>query len=203
MIPKYSNPSVLLKSTAIVSRAALLDDSDDDSEVRSATDPEHAQMVARLENILKRSIGDVLPQVSEEEPDQHSRKKKKRKVEKEMKLERDATVAGAEVVVRTSCISLLLPMSYAHVIYVAFRLFSGMTQPRPIVLAPKPQPILAYVPSDPHTRCGEQAVDHFAVDRKVLSWKTRKLKQTGVQPVHAKSLWTSHGSWPSRVNLPW
>ncbi|KAI0787966.1 hypothetical protein C8Q74DRAFT_1255123 [Fomes fomentarius] len=121
MIPKYSNPSVLLESTTLVSRAALHDDSDDEGEVRSATDPEHAQMVARLENILKRSIADMLLQASDEDADRQSRKKKKRKVEKEMKLE---SAAGEEVVV-------------------PFRLFSGMTQPRPIVLAPKPQPIYA------------------------------------------------------------
>ena len=84
MIPRHTNPSVLLNSTAIVSRAAL-HDSDDDDEPAQA-DPQHAQLLARLENILKRSIEDVLPPTPQ--PDGHddsdkSRKKKRRKLERE------------------------------------------------------------------------------------------------------------------------
>ena len=54
MIPKYSNPSVLLGSTAIVSRAALNGDSDDEPETHDTKDPEHEQMVARLDELTRR-----------------------------------------------------------------------------------------------------------------------------------------------------
>ena len=84
MIPKHTNPSVLLNSTAIVSRAALHDSDDDDEPVQA--DPQHAQLLARLENILKRSIEDVLPptlQPDGQDDSGKSRKKKRRKVEME------------------------------------------------------------------------------------------------------------------------
>ena len=89
MIPKYANPLLLPDQTAVVSRAALRD-SDDESEPVDHTDPERAQMLARLENILKRSIEDVLPtsvQHTGSQNEEQKRKKKRRKVEEELKDE--------------------------------------------------------------------------------------------------------------------
>ncbi|KAI1797400.1 hypothetical protein LXA43DRAFT_984246 [Ganoderma leucocontextum] len=126
MIPKYSNPFTVLNSTAIVSRSALRDSDDSDEPIQ--TDLEHAQMLARLENILKRTIEDVLPPASQLEG-QHdgdtSRKKKKRKVEKEQEDAKRVLEGKEEVTV------------------VSFRLFSGSAQPKPIVLAPKIKPWIA------------------------------------------------------------
>ena len=88
MIPKHTNPSVLLNSTAIVSRAALHDSDDDDEPVEA--DPQHAQLLAQLEHILKRSIEDVLPptpQPEDQDDGDRSRKKKRRKVEREQEQE--------------------------------------------------------------------------------------------------------------------
>ena len=84
MIPKHSNPFAVLDSTAIVSRSALRDSDDEDGPTQP--DPEHAQMLTRLENILKRTIHDVLPQASKLEgqnDEEAPRKKKRRKVDKE------------------------------------------------------------------------------------------------------------------------
>ena len=80
MIPKHANPFSLLSSTTIVSRSALKDSDDEEEHVE--TNPEHAQMIARLESILKRNIDDVLPPASHEREstDGASRKKKRRKV---------------------------------------------------------------------------------------------------------------------------
>ncbi len=83
MIPKHLNPFAVLKSTAIVSRSALRDSDDEDEPI--PPDPEHAQMLARLENILKRTIEDVLPpapQAEGQHDDGAPRKKKRRKVDK-------------------------------------------------------------------------------------------------------------------------
>ena len=155
MIPKYSNPSVLLDSTAIVSRSALNGDSDDEVEDTYAHDTEHAQMVARLENVLKRSIADVLPQAPNGESDEGSREKKKRKVEKESTENglQESNGAGAQEVVCTFYSSLLLLAHCANVVYLAFRLFSGTSQPKPIVLAPKPPPVLMCVLLALDVRC--------------------------------------------------
>ncbi|KAI0749609.1 hypothetical protein C8Q80DRAFT_1119835 [Daedaleopsis nitida] len=123
MIPRYSNPSALLQSTAIVSRSALNGDSDDEASLAPpAADAEHARMVARLENILKRSIADVLPQVHAEEDEERSRKKRKRK--------EDSTEEGST------------RGAIVEQVAVSFRLFSGTAQPKPILLVPKPQPQL-------------------------------------------------------------
>ena len=106
MIPKYSNPSVLLGSTAIVSRAALNGDSDDELETDGTKDPEHEQMVARLENILKRSIADILPQTNSGDEAGERRRKKKRKVDS---ARQDVADGGdsEQVAVRTYCVSCL------------------------------------------------------------------------------------------------
>ncbi|KAI0709948.1 hypothetical protein C8Q76DRAFT_740511 [Earliella scabrosa] len=120
MIPKYSNPSVLLGSTAIVSRAALNGDSDDELETDDAKDPEHEQMVARLENILKRSIADVLPQTNSGDEAGERRRKKKRKVDSA----RQDVADGGD----------------SEQVVVPFRLFSGVSQLKPIVLTPKAPP---------------------------------------------------------------
>ncbi|KAH9847512.1 hypothetical protein C2E23DRAFT_495490 [Lenzites betulinus] len=127
MIPKHSNPYLLrTEQTAIVSRAALRGDSEDEREAPDA-DPERAQMLARLENILKRSIEDVLPaglvhsagSAGGESP----KRKKRRKVE-EGKEEEDKPTQPVAV---------------------PFRLLSGMSQPNPIVLAPKAAPVLVSI----------------------------------------------------------
>lgn len=83
MIPKHANPYLLKEQTTVVSRAALREDSDDEPEPPTMH-PERAQMLARLESILKRSIEDVLPlstQSGNQEDGDAPRKKKRRKVE--------------------------------------------------------------------------------------------------------------------------
>lgn len=107
MIPKHANPYVLTDQTIVVSRAALREDGDDDREPLDASmHPERAEMLARLENILKRSIEDVLPSSAHMEvaavEDGASRKKKRRKVEETK--EEDST---QPVAVRTSNTHLL------------------------------------------------------------------------------------------------
>ncbi|KAM5544526.1 hypothetical protein V8D89_001424, partial [Ganoderma adspersum] len=126
MIPKHSNPFALLSSTAIVSRAALRDSDDEDGPTQP--DSEHAQMLARLENILKRTIQDVLPQASQVEgprDEDAPRKKKRRKIDKEQE-EAKRKLEGEEAAPA-----------------VCFRLFSGSDQPKPILLAPKIKPWVA------------------------------------------------------------
>ncbi|PIL29818.1 hypothetical protein GSI_08025 [Ganoderma sinense ZZ0214-1] len=126
MIPKHSNPFAILSSTVTVSRSALRDSDDEDEP--GQPDAEHAQMLARLENILKRTIEDVLPpasQVGGEHDEDAPRKKKRRKVDKqaegaEQKLEGEEDGAA-----------------------VSFRLLSGSTQPKSILLAPKIKPWIA------------------------------------------------------------
>ncbi|RDX43839.1 hypothetical protein OH76DRAFT_1409797 [Lentinus brumalis] len=130
MIPKYSNPSLLLNSTTIVSRAALNDDLEDEEQLPVETqDPEHAQLVARLENILKRTFQEVSP--THVEDNEASRKKKRRR-----KAEGDGqqdTEQGDAV---------------TEEVAVPFRLLSGVSQPKPIVLAPKAPPkIISYAPA--------------------------------------------------------
>ena len=80
--------------------------SDDELEVDDAKDPEHEQMVARLENILKRSIADILPQTNSEDEAGERRRKKKRKVDS---ARQDVADGGdpEQVAVRTYCISCL------------------------------------------------------------------------------------------------
>ncbi|RPD61051.1 hypothetical protein L226DRAFT_55355 [Lentinus tigrinus ALCF2SS1-7] len=170
MIPKYSNPSVLLGSTAIVSRAALRDDSEDEAEP-AETIPEHAQLVARLENILKRSIDETsLPQSGDK--DEHSpRKKKRRKVEEGGLQSTEQGVANEEVVV-------------------PFRLLSSVSQPKPIVLVPKAPPkIISHGPAVEDTkaeakrraiRAREVAVDYTWV---VESSKARTYSRASSEKV--------------------
>lgn len=104
MIPKHANPYLLTERTTIVSRAALREDNDDDRELLDASmHPERAEMLARLENILKRSIEEVLPPSThteayagaEVEVDGVSRKKKCRKVE-ETKEEQPVAVRTSQ-----------------------------------------------------------------------------------------------------------
>ncbi|KAL7279325.1 hypothetical protein ACG7TL_007166 [Trametes sanguinea] len=126
MIPKHANPLLLPDQTVVVSRAALRDADDEGENDGDGADPERAQMLARLENILKRSIAAVLPS----EPShaagrdgENARKKKRRKTEPSKDEEREGEGKGEEPVA------------------VPFRLLSGVTQPKPIVLAPKPPPV--------------------------------------------------------------
>lgn len=102
MIPKHANPYLLTERTIIVSRAALREDDDDDQEpLEVSMHPERAEMLARLENILKRSIEDVLPSSTHPEAeadmevDGASRKKKRRKVE-ETKEEEPVSVRTSQ-----------------------------------------------------------------------------------------------------------
>lgn len=86
MMPKHANPYLHAEQTIVVSRAALREEDDDDREPLDVLmHPERAEMLARLENILKRSIEDVLPSSThtdaDAEVDGGSRKKKRRKVE--------------------------------------------------------------------------------------------------------------------------
>ena len=85
MIPKHTNPYTLRDSTAIVSRSALKG-SDDEEDFGHANSAEHAQMVARLEKILKRTIDDALPASSsgmENAEGASSPRKKRRRVDVE------------------------------------------------------------------------------------------------------------------------
>ncbi|KAH9902619.1 hypothetical protein C8Q73DRAFT_785281 [Cubamyces lactineus] len=146
MIPKYANPLLLPDQTTVVSRAALRD-SDDESESVDHADPERAQMLARLENILKRSIEDVLPtsvQHTGGASEEQKRKKKRRKVEEEAKDEDKGERESRE----------------DEPIAVPFRLFSSMTQPKPIVLAPKAPPVI--IPIGPSYEDTEQEAERRA-----------------------------------------
>ncbi|KAI0349744.1 hypothetical protein OH77DRAFT_1171959 [Trametes cingulata] len=130
MVPKHANPYLLPEQTTVVSRAALRD-SDDELEPVEA-DPERAQMLARLENILKRSIEDVLPANvrpgGQANGDAPPRKKKRRKVEEKVQEgEEDARKDEGQK---------------EEPVVVPFRLLSGHTQPKPIVLAPKAPPVI-------------------------------------------------------------
>lgn len=79
MLPKFANPHLLRQATQIVSRADL--DSDDD--VSDELSAEGDRNVARLEQLLRQSLGEfqLNPEVSD------TRKRKKTRVEKETKDE--------------------------------------------------------------------------------------------------------------------
>lgn len=77
MISKHTNPHTLLSSTTTISRSALNDSDNEDGPVQS--NPDHAQMLARLESILKRTIDDVIPASSCSQEDQDSAPRKKRR----------------------------------------------------------------------------------------------------------------------------
>lgn len=155
MIPKHANPYLLTEQTTVVSRAALREDDDDEREPLDVSmHPERAEMLARLENILKRSIEDVLPssthtavnEEAEAEADGGSRKKKRRKV--------GVTKEEQPVAVRTSHSSFF---SYSlrwpeQITCEAFRLLSGTAQPKPILLAPKAPRVLMCVDRLPTDR---------------------------------------------------
>ncbi|KAI0833661.1 hypothetical protein BC628DRAFT_40105 [Trametes gibbosa] len=126
MIPKHSNPYLLHEHTAIVSRAALRGDSDDELREALDADPGRAQMLARLENILKRSIEDVLPAGLQSSAatagGESPRKNKRRKVDEEAKVAEEQ-----------------------QPVVVPFRLLSGTSQPKSIVLTPKAARVLVSV----------------------------------------------------------
>ena len=101
MIPKHTNPYTLHDSTAIVSRSAL-NGSDDEEDFGHANSAEHAQMVARLEKILKRTIDDALPASSNatEYAEGASPRKKRRKVNAEKDVQEGSKTedwSGVEV----------------------------------------------------------------------------------------------------------
>ncbi|OSC99886.1 hypothetical protein PYCCODRAFT_736281 [Trametes coccinea BRFM310] len=128
MIPKHANPLLLPDQTVVVSRAALRDSDEEGENDGDGADPERAQMLARLENILKRSIAAVLPSESSHAAcgdEERPRKKKRRKTEPSKDEEREGEGEGEG----------------EEPVAVPFRLLSGVTQPKPIVLAPKPPPV--------------------------------------------------------------
>ncbi|KAI0671892.1 hypothetical protein C8Q78DRAFT_803974 [Trametes maxima] len=126
MIPRHENPYLLPAQTTVVSRAALRD-SDDELDPADTADPERAQMLARLENILKRTIADVLPNATSEggvaEGDAPRKKKRRKVVGPTQDEARDGESKQDEPVA------------------VPFRLISGTSQPKPIVLVPKAPPV--------------------------------------------------------------
>ncbi|KAH9945211.1 uncharacterized protein BXZ73DRAFT_96201 [Epithele typhae] len=125
MIPKHTNPFSLTSETALVSRSAL-NESDEEPEIEHE-DPEHAQLLARLENILKRTIDNVLlPAPRSTETEEPSKKKRRRKGG-------DGDVHGA-----TNGVPEDKEDSFAAV---EFRLISGSSRPRTVILAPKPPPV--------------------------------------------------------------
>lgn len=151
MIPKHSNPFAVLNDTAIVSRSALRDFDDEDDLI--PTDSGHTQRLAWLENILKRTIEGVLSPPSQVDGHQDGdapRKKKRQKLDKGQKDAKERPEGDEETTaVCTSC-----PLVWSTLCCVltawrrlpAFRLFSGSAQPKSIVLVPKVQPWIAYVP---------------------------------------------------------
>ncbi|KAI0663776.1 hypothetical protein C8Q70DRAFT_378018 [Cubamyces menziesii] len=186
MIPKYANPLLLPDQTAVVSRAALRD-SDDESEPGDHADPERAQMLARLENILKRSIEDVLPTSVQHiggQGEEQKRKKKRRKVEEELKDEEKGERKLKE----------------DEPVAVPFRLFSGMSQPKPIVLAPKAPPVI--VPIGPSYEDTEQEAERRAARAREIAvdfaWVMSESSKPYVPlPNAAKKLKTIVASLPS------
>ncbi|OBZ72692.1 hypothetical protein A0H81_07701 [Grifola frondosa] len=117
MIPPHSNPHLLSQSLAFVSRAEL-DNSEDEALAESVAenaDTEHAQRVARLVKLVKRSIEfEVLPPGSLE----FQRKSKRRRIH--------------EVVESLECSPESVP----------FRLISRTLPPRDVSLQYKPASIL-------------------------------------------------------------
>ncbi|KAI8982734.1 hypothetical protein BD414DRAFT_579026 [Trametes punicea] len=183
MIPKHANPFLLPDQTTVVSRAALRD-SDDEEEPTDHADPARAQMLARLESILKRSIADVLPSdplPAEEIDEDRRRKKKRRKVqEKEDEAGKDGVGQG-------------------ELVAVPFRLLSGASQPKPIVLAPKPPPVYKSIgPSREDTQ--EEAERRAARVREVsvdFAWVMKESNQPYVPlPKASKKLRTITAKLP-------
>ncbi|KAI0636085.1 hypothetical protein C8Q77DRAFT_1155796 [Trametes polyzona] len=168
MIPKHANPYFLTEQTTVVSRSALREDSDDELGPPEA-DPERAEMLARLENILKRSIEDVLPSTTRAGGDVEStdppRKKKRRKVE--------------EAIAPTQ--------QEEQPVAVPFRLLSGTAQPKPIVLAPKaPRVIVAIAPAFEDT--AEEAERRAARAREVavdFDWVVSESRKPYLPPPNA------------------
>lgn len=140
MIPRFANPFALQQSTQIVSRADL----DSDHESVSGTDDTgpNSETVALLENMLKRSLGNV-DASHESEP----RKKRRKKVDAE-----DAVPAGSsshtldgveynesDEAVGKFCFSFY----FWCLIFAEFRLLSTST--KLVSLKPKPAPEIKYV----------------------------------------------------------
>ena len=194
MIPKYSNPSTLLSSTAIVSRAALRDDSDDEAEP-AQTNPEHAQLVARLENILKRSIDETLPHKDGAGDGELPRKKKRRRVDKggqEDDPVQDAAVQE-EVTIRASCLMFTLSVgaltrcAYCSV-PAAFWLIAAQTD-RPCTQGPTKDHV-----GVSHATVSVTSISDCELVRTVPRQRTLRQRRSGEQRVRAKLPSTLLGS---------
>ncbi|KAI0648951.1 hypothetical protein C8Q79DRAFT_1007539 [Trametes meyenii] len=163
MIPRHANPYLLPAQTTVVSRAALRDPDDELDPVDTA-DPERTQMLAQLENILKRSIANVLPNATHdsEATGDAPRKKKRRKV-----------VEPSQDDVREEQSKQDEPVA------VPFRLLSGTSQPKPIMLAPKAPPVIigigpAYEDTEEEAQLRVNRAQAAAVDFKWVIEESRK-----------------------------
>ncbi|KAH9928422.1 hypothetical protein B0H21DRAFT_121928 [Amylocystis lapponica] len=121
MFPQSSNPHLLPHAIEITSRAAL-DSSVDDHKAEGARTAEYNQMIADLEETLKKSLGDVYsnPKVLAQSLEPESQKRKRRRLE-----------GGPEAA--DSC---LLTDS------LPFRLVSHSLPPKPVLLQPEPTPVI-------------------------------------------------------------
>ncbi|OCH93022.1 hypothetical protein OBBRIDRAFT_378109 [Obba rivulosa] len=126
MIPRYANPSFLSDQLEIVSRAALNGEEDETPmDIDNVPSGDRAAMVAQLENILKRSLGDIeLGAAGDVQPEDGHRKKKRRKTEESLQV---AAAAPEEAELSES---------------MSFRLVSNKLPPKPIALQAKPPPVI-------------------------------------------------------------
>lgn len=126
MIPRFSNPLLLVQDSEIVSRVDI-DPEYDASNI--PLDPEETERLAVLERIVKRSLGD-LQFGDAAEPE---KRKKRRRVE-----DPTADEAGpSEEPIRTPCLCRALLCSDSTVL--AFRLLSGSTSLKSLKSKPRPE----------------------------------------------------------------
>ncbi len=124
MIPRFSNPLLLVQESEIVSRVDIDPEYDANN---TPLGPEDEECLAVLERIVKRSLGDLqFGEVAEPE-----KRKKRRRVEDRTEDEAEPS----EEPICTFCICPPLPWSDSTVL--AFRLLSGSTSLKS--LKPKPR----------------------------------------------------------------
>ncbi|KZT07762.1 uncharacterized protein LAESUDRAFT_758326 [Laetiporus sulphureus 93-53] len=117
-VPKFSNPTLNGDALEITTRAAL---KDDDVVIRSGeTDENRSKLLSELEQLVKRSLGDVYLSMdaSMADEEEHLRKKKKRKTKRNDE-------AGTDLVES-----------------MPFRLVSERLPPKPVSLSAQPIPAL-------------------------------------------------------------
>lgn len=125
MIPRFTNPAILEKSTRIISRAQIHDSDSDENGDNAINDP---PLLKRLQELIENSLGDF-PSHSLSD----SYRKKRRKVQETEDGERESVPIGKSLPESHYCCPRLNASS-------AFRLVSSSLAPQEIQLMPKPPP---------------------------------------------------------------